>query len=417
MMNRMVLCLFFATIFFLSICPASAQQYITLGVPTSLKLIEGYEGHKAAQLAIEEINAKGGVKVGNEKRLLKIEALDIRDGEPGVPTSEALLGIEKLILDKKIYATVVGNFRSEALLAAMDIFSKYKIINIGTIAMTPKFQEKVLSNPEKYKYSFRNCLDSRYLAGYIQNMMKHVSSQFGYNKVFIATQDVLWASATGSMMEKWFKDNGWTVAGFDKYPVGATDFSAGLMKAKSAGVQVILPIFDMPTSGILVKQWKSMKIPALMAGFISPLMGTKAWKTFGEDIDGLMNVVFEIGYFPVKAYPPTVKFSEAYMKRWKEDIQSGHGAAPAYDTVYVLVNAIEKAGTLDPDKVVKALQETDMVGVVGRIKFDKGHQLIFGDDPKTAAVGAVFQWQKGTMAVVWPNSIASAKIVKPSWMK
>lgn len=417
MMNRMVLCLFFATVFFLSICPASAQQYITLGVPTSLKLIEGYEGHKAAQLAIEEINAKGGVKVGNEKRLLKIEALDIRDGEPGVPTSEALLGIEKLILDKKIYATVVGNFRSEALLAAMDIFSKYKIINIGTIAMTPKFQEKVLSNPEKYKYSYRNCLDSRYLAGYMQNMMKHVSSQFGYNKVFIATQDVLWASATGSMMEKWFKDNGWTVAGFDKYPVGATDFSAGLMKAKSAGVQVILPIFDMPTSGILVKQWKSMKIPALMAGFISPLMGTKAWKTFGEDIDGLMNVVFEIGYFPVKAYPPTVKFSEAYMKRWKEDIQSGHGAAPAYDTVYVLVNAIEKAGTLDPDKVVKALQETDMVGVVGRIKFDKGHQLIFGDDPKTAAVGAVFQWQKGAMAVVWPNSIASAKIVKPSWMK
>ena len=52
-----------------------AQQYITLGVPTSLKLIEGYEGHKAAQLAAEEINAKGGVKVGTEKKLLKIEAL------------------------------------------------------------------------------------------------------------------------------------------------------------------------------------------------------------------------------------------------------------------------------------------------------------------------------------------------------
>jgi branched-chain amino acid transport system substrate-binding protein len=416
-MKRMVLCLFFATVLILSVYPASAQQHILLGIPTSLKLIEGYEGNKAAELAVEEINAKGGVKIGAEKRLLKIEALDIRDGEPGVPTSEALLGIEKLILDKKIYATVVGNFRSEALLAAMDIYSKYKVINIGTIAMTPKFQEKVLSDKEKYKYSFRNCLDSRYLAGYMQNMMKHISSQFGYNKVFIATQDVLWATATGSMMEKWLKSNGWTVAGFEKYPVGASDFSAGLMKAKAAGVQVILPIFDMPTSGILVKQWKSMKIPALMAGFISPLMGTNAWKTFGEDIDGLMNVVFEIGYFPIKAYPPTVKFSEAYIKRWKEDIQSGHGAAPAYDTVYLLVNAIEKAGSLDPDKVVKALEATDMVGVVGRIKFDNGHQLIFGNDPKTAAVGAVFQWQKGKMAVVWPDSIASAKIVKPSWVK
>ncbi len=403
--------------FFLLGTISSAQQYITLGVPTSLKLIEGYEGRNAAQLAVEEINARGGVKVGNEKRLLRIEALDIRDGEPGVPVSEALLGIEKLILDKKIYATVVGNFRSEALLAAMDIYSKYKVINIGTIAMTPKFQEKVLSDKEKYKYSFRNCLDSRYLAGYMQSMMKHIGTQFGYNKVYIATQDVLWATATGGMMEKWFKDNGWTVTGFDKFPVGATDFSAGLLKARSAGVQVILPIFDMPTSGILVKQWKSMKVPALMAGFISPLMGTKAWKTFGEDIDGLMNVVFEIGYFPIKAWPPSVKFSEAYMKKFKEDIQSGHGAAPAYDTVYVLANAIEKAGTLDPAKVVEAIQNSDMTGVVGRIKFDNSHQLIFGEDPKAAAVGAVMQWQKGKMAVVWPQSIASDKIQKPAWMK
>jgi len=416
-MKRFIVFLFVVSALTFFTSSAMAQQYITLGVPTSLKLIEGYEGHKAAQLAVEEINAKGGVKVGTEKRLLKIEALDIRDGEPGVPVSEALLGIEKLILDKKIYAAVVGNFRSEALLAAMDIYSKYKVINIGTIAMTPKFQEKVLSDKEKYKYSFRNCLDSKYLAGYIQSMMRFINKEFGYNKVYIATQDVLWATATGSLMEKWFKENGWQVAGFDKYPVGATDFSAGLLKAKSAGVQVIMPVFDMPTSGILVKQWKSMKIPAFMAGFISPLMGSKAWKTFGKDIDGLMNVVFEIGYFPIKAHPPSVKFSEAYVKRWKEDIQSGHGAAPAYDTVYVLANAIEKAGTLDPDKVVKAIQETDMMGVVGRIKFDNGHQLIFGDNPKNAAVGAVMQWQNGKMAVVWPPSIASDKIVKPEWMK
>jgi len=411
---RLVLVCLFTILF---VVPSFAQQPITLGIPTSLKLIEGAEGNKAAILATEEINAKGGVQVGKEKRLLKTESLDIRDGEPGVPTSEALLGIEKLILDKKIYAAVVGNFRSEALLAAMDIYSKYKVINIGTIAMAPAFQQKVLGDKEKYKYSFRNCLDSVYLAGYIQSMMKFISKEFGYNKVFIATQDVLWAAGTGAMMEKWFKENGWTVAGFDKYPIGASDFSPGLLKAKSAGVQVILPIFDMPTSGILVKQWQSMKVPALMAGFISPLMGTKAWKTFGDEIDGLMNVVFEIGYFPIKAYPPTVKFSEAYLKRWKEDIQSGHGAAPAYDAVYVLADAIEKAGTIETDKVVKAIEETDMSGVVGKIRFNNGHQLIFGDNPKNAACGAVMQWQKGKMAVVWPESITDSKIQKPAWMK
>jgi len=416
-MKRMVLCLFFAAALIFSVYPASAQQHILLGIPTSLKLIEGYEGNKAAQLAVEEINAKGGVKVGNEKVLFKVEALDIRDGEPGVPTSEALLGIEKLILDKKIYAVVLGNFRSEALLAAMDIYSKYKIININSTAMTPLFQKKILNEPDKYKYSFRNCLDAPSLVGYISGLMKKINKDFGFNKVFIITQDVLWAAGTGALMEKWFKENGWTVLGFEKYPTGASDFSSGLMKAKSGGAQVILPIFDMPTSGILVKQWKSMKVPALMAGFISPLMGTKAWQTFEGKIEGAMNVIFEIGHIPLKTYSPSTKFYEGYKKRWKEELQSGHAVSPSYDAVYILANGIEKAGTLDVDKVVKAIEETDIAGAVGKIKFDKGHQLIFGNDPMNTALGTVFQWKKGKRVIVYPESVAEGKIDKPAQIK
>jgi len=398
-------------------CPTSGQQYITLGIPTSLNLLEGKEANLAARLAVEEINAKGGIKVGSEKRLFRVESLDIRDGEPGVPVSEALLGIEKLILDKKIYASMVGNFRSEALLAAMDIYSKYKIINIGTIAMVPKFEDLVAAEKEKYKYSFRVCLDSKFLAATIQGLMKYINKEFGYNKAFIATQDVLWAAGTGGLMEKWFKENGWSVVGFEKYPTGAGDFSAGLMKARSGAAQVILAIFDMPTSGTLLKQWKSMKIPALMTGFISPLIGTKAWETFGDDIEGSLNVVFELGHVPVKAYPPSTKFYDAYKKRYKEELQAGHGASVAYDAVYLLAEAVEKTGSLDPDKVAKTLEGSSMAGAVGRIRFSAGHQLQFTNDPKTGAVAPVFQWRKGQRVEIYPESIADGKIQKPAWMK
>jgi branched-chain amino acid transport system substrate-binding protein len=410
--------LFFCILFFGLINAARAADQILLGVPTSLKLIEGYESNRAAILAVEEINAKGGVFVGKEKRLFKVESLDIRDGEPGIPVSEALLGIEKLILDKKIYAALVGNFRSEALLAAMDIYSKYKVINIGSIPMSPKFQEKVLSNPEKYKYSFRVCLEATGLSKYMSGLMKLIGRDFGYNKVFIATQDVLWATATGSMMEKWYKDNGWTVLGFERYPTGASDFSSSLMKAKSGGAQLILVVFDMPTSGILVKQWKSMRVPALMAGYNGPLMGSKAWTTFGDEIEDSLNIIEDIGPIPVKAYPPATKFYDVYTKRWKESPQAGHGVGASYDAVYMLAAAIEKAGTLDPDKVSDAIAATDMAGgVVGRLRFDKGHQLIYGEDPTTGGLGVWFQWRKGERVIVYPESVADGKIDKPVWTK
>tara|TARA_B100000315_G_scaffold163187_1_gene151726 strand:- start:50752 stop:51024 length:273 start_codon:yes stop_codon:yes gene_type:complete len=79
---------------------AVAADPIVIGVPTSLGFSEGKESLKAVQMAVDEINAAGGVKVGTERRPFKIESIDLRDAAPGVPVSEALLGLEKIILEK-----------------------------------------------------------------------------------------------------------------------------------------------------------------------------------------------------------------------------------------------------------------------------------------------------------------------------
>ena len=79
---------------------AFAADPVVIGVPTSLGFLEGKESHKIVQMAVSEINAKGGVTVGGVKRQLEVAALDIRDAAPGVPVPEALLGLEKLILEK-----------------------------------------------------------------------------------------------------------------------------------------------------------------------------------------------------------------------------------------------------------------------------------------------------------------------------
>jgi branched-chain amino acid transport system substrate-binding protein len=394
---------------------------IVIGVPTALGSIEGRDGWMAIQMARDEINAKGGVQVGKTKHKIEVYSIDTREHEPGIPVQDALTATEKLILERKPHAIALGNFRSEVLLASMDLMSKYKLPYICSIAMTPLFQKKIVDEYDKYKYCFRNALNAPYLVMYLQGVMGFVKKEFNFSKAYIIVQDTLWAQGTGKGLEKWYKENGWEVASYDAYALGASDFSPSLIKVRAQKAQVIVPIFDMPQSGILLKQARAMQIPALLAGFISPVAPENAWQVFEKEVDGMVNLIFEIGPVPVKAVPKSVAFNENFGKKWGKDARinlSGHGPGPSYDSVYIFANAIERAKTVEPDALVSALEKTDLSGVIGRIKFGKDHQVIFGFDPKETALGCAFQWRKpGTRAVVFPEVVAESKIELPPYMK
>jgi len=230
---------------------------------------------------------------------------------------------------------------------------------------------------------------------------------------------VAWARGTaGAMEEKVYPKLGMEVVGHDQFPTGFSDFSSALMKAKAKGAGVIFACFDMPESGVLVKQWKSIRVPAMIAGFISPMAGEVAWKTFDGKIGGLMNAIFELGNIPSQKYTPAKNFYDNYKKAYGEAIQAGHAPAPSYESVYILKEAIERAGSLDPDAMVAEIEKTDRKGVMGRIRFDEGHQVIYGTDPAEAAVAVFFQWSDdGKRTIVYPPSIAEGDIVLPSWVK
>ena len=416
--------LFFAILVGLSqtaIAQLKPGDPVVIGVPTALGSIEGRDGWMAIQMAVEEINAKGGVSVGAAKHPLKAYSIDTREHEPGIPVHDALTAMEKLILERKPHAIALGNFRSEVLLSSMDLISKYKLPYVCSIAMTPLFQKKIVDEYDKYKYNFRNCLNAPYLVMYLQGVMGFIKKEFGFNKAYIIVQDTLWAQATGKGLEKWYKENGWEVGGFDAYALGASDFSSSLMKVRAQKAQVLVPIFDMPQSGILLKQARAMKVPALLAGFISPVAPENAWDVFEKEVEGMVNVQFEIGPVPVKAVPKSVAFNENFGKRWGKDARvklSGHGPGPSYDAVYTLVDAIERAKTVEPDAVVSALEKTDLSGVIGRIKFGKDHQVVYGFDPKETALGCAFQWKKpGVRVPVFPEVVAEGKIELPPYMK
>jgi len=421
---------FFATIVMLLaifvILPTSsalAVKPIVLGCPLSTAFLYGWDAERAITLAVEEINAAGGVNVAGKKRPFKVEVIDTRDLEPGVPVSEALLVVEKLILGKKADFIIGGPVRSEAAMAAMDLLSKYKKVSILTTGvLTPKYHRRVAKEYDKFKYCFRITGEAVWMVtGEIIPCLIDIGKRFGVDRLFIMIQDVAHARGGGGLIAKIMAKKGWHVIGKPEiYPTGTTDFSMGLIKAKREKAQVILIWMDMPETSILLKQWYDMKIPALPFGsIIAAAEQPGFWKaTEGKGEYCLANVV-NAGNAPSEATPWTMKFVKAYKKRWNIEPE-GYGTSTSYMAPYVLKDAIERAGSLKSDAVVKALEEIDMMGVYGRIRFDpkkKDHQVIPSVDPQKGAVGTIFQWQAGKRIVVFPKKISMGEIQLPPWMK
>jgi branched-chain amino acid transport system substrate-binding protein len=395
--------------------PQQKGQPIVIGAPLSTQYLYGWDAQRAMLLAVEEINAKGGVQVGNSRRPLRLEVLDTRDLEPGVPLSEALLVVEKLILEKKADVLVGGPVRSEAALAAMDLIAKYKKVSILTTgSLTPAYHRRVAENYGKYKYLFRISSEAGQLAKEAVDLFESLRQEHDFDQIFIMVQDVAHARAIADIVGKALGSKGWKVLGTEVYPTGALDYSTGLLKARDQKAQILFVWMDHPEIAILVKQWKELKIPALpIAGISSAVEQPGGWANTDGAVAYWVASPANAGNAPSNATPLTMKFYEAYKKRWLVEPE-GYGTSSSYTAIYVLADAIRRAGSLDSDRLVGALEKTNFVGVYGKIAFDpKSHQVIPSYNPKEGAVGTWFQWQDGKRVVIWPSTIAMGKIRIP----
>lgn len=410
--------------FWLGITSQAAEKPIVLGMPTSFFQPLCKSSKLAVEMAIEEINKQGGILVKEEgvKRPLKLVTADTRGGEPGTPVQSALMAVDKLIAEEKPDAIVVAPFRSEVMVATMDLIAKYKMVTLQTIAQTPKLIEIFKGDPEKYKYWFRATTNSVYVGTAAAKTMDLARVLFKHNKLFIIAQDTLWARAAADAAKGKLEGFGWQTVGYEPVAVGTNDFSAVLSKARSSGAQMLYVVGDMPTLPVCFKQWKSMKIPTMLFLDFAVVTSTKAWKSYGEDLDYVMVMPFPGGTgAPVKALPKSIEFHKKWQEKKYPDMDDPRVVSSAYDAIYILKDAIERAGFVpskDPDKFVGFLEATDLEGVSGRIRFDKSsHQQIFDGDPKETSVIVSYQWRAGKMVPIYPENVAEAKLELAPWVK
>ena len=415
-----VLILMVMGVFFVSAGQTVAAEPIVIGVPNARAIAEGDCLEKGMTLALEEINGQGGVNLGGTKRPFKLEIMDTRDCEPGVPVSEALLVVERLVQSKKADFIVGGPIRTEAYHAAMDLFSKYKIISIThSGAYSPATAQRIAGNYEKYRYCFR-------LTGHVgieimvelPELLKRLKEDFKFDTAYIMVADVEHCRKSGELVASLLPKWGWKVLGHKIYPGGTSDFSLGLLEAKSKGAQMLWVWNDFPDVAILMRQWADLRVQALPMGYARPTQDPDFWKmTDGKCAYALLTAL-NAGNVPNKLNPWSERYNEAWIKRWGKE-PAGYASSAAYMSLYVLKDAIERANTLETDAVITALEKTDIKGgVYGRIRFDpKSHDIIRKLDPEEGALGCWFQWQNGKRVHIFPTAGATGTLQMPPWIK
>jgi branched-chain amino acid transport system substrate-binding protein len=162
-------------------------------------------------------------------------------------------------------------------------------------------------------------------------------------------------------------------------------------------------------------QWKQQEVPIPMLGISSQATNSNFWADTNGATEG---VLYNAVSGPdVAVTPKTLPFVKAFKDKFGNF--PSYAGYTAYDEVYYLADAIKRAGSTDPDKLVDALEKTNFVGTIGTVQFTgkdtpTPHALKIG---KGAITGLMLQWQDGKQVNLWPADVANGKLKFPKFIK
>lgn len=391
-----------------SCCPPAAANEIKIGVIGPMSYIQGEHHWYGAQMARDEINAAGGIMVGDESYQIKLVQVDSNEI---VSPTDAATAMERAITVENV-DFVVGGFRSEGAIAMQEVAMDYGMIFLGCGASDNLLCERVADDYETYKYWFRiSPVNGTYLTTISFMLAGMVAQEIGAltypeaPKVAILAENMMWVEPLVAYAEFYFAaappdGMGLEVVGTWRPSQTATDVTAELTAIELAGANMIYTVVSGPLGVAYTSQWGELQIPAASVGinveaqkgdFLNVTGGYGAYET-------TLNT-----YARVEITDQTIPFYDSFVAKFGEiPIYT----AGTYEALYILKAAIESADTLDKDAVVTALEATDRTGTAGRIVFmgtdtTTPHDVTWGVGYVT---GLGVQWQDGELVCVWPNA-------------
>jgi branched-chain amino acid transport system substrate-binding protein len=390
----------------------SANQTAPTGEPIKIGIDYPFTGpsgttgqyaRRGADLAIERINAEGGI-LGRP-----VEAV-YTDDESKLDVGVA--NIEKLITVDKV-DVLVGGYHSSIALAQMDVVAKYGVPWVDPMSTADAIPAKVLANPGKYWMFFKTCPNTTQYGTMWENFIADAVSSGKFKPATlnygIIVEDSDYGRGVASAVNKEMKALGWTSVGDEVVPLDQIDFYTILNKFKSEKVSFVLSTLTASAPTVaLTKQFRETGIEAVY-GFV----GAKSnfIELAGNSSD---RVLYAIAIAMKTSLPESKKLIDAYNAQYgPQEYSTYFTAGLQWDGMMIMRQAIERAGSLDPRKVSDELMKTDWTGTMGRYVFGLNHESKPGPD---YIPGGIFQIQEGKDWQVWPFATAEKEFEVPPWI-
>jgi branched-chain amino acid transport system substrate-binding protein len=378
---------------------------IRIGVPTAMQLQVGRDTQDAIKLAIDDINAKGGV-LG--RKLEMVVADETENPETGISA------IKKLTADEKV-DVLVGGYTSGVTLAQLPHISAAKTIYLGVGAASPAITQKVKQDYDNYKYVFRvgpiNAANqARELTGFISNFVK---GELGITKIAIVGENAKWVQDLVPVLKKGATEAGADIRLTEFFDTQTADFSPLFSKVKDSGAQYLVVVLSHASSDTFAKQWYDARFPMPYGGIDVKSMDGDFCQRIGGKSVGEMAANFAVR---APLTPRTIPFFDEFKKATnRSPVYTAFGAN---DAIYIYADAVKRAGTTEADKVIKELEKTNYVGIPGVIQFDETHDVKPGTPTYKGPSFLLAQWRDGcTREVVYPKTQRTADFKFPSWIK
>ena len=352
-----MLCMLVAGAFALSGCGggASSQKVLKIGVvgPESGGAAQLGQGQrKAVQMAVDEINAK---KLAGDWKL----EVFFEDDE-GNPTKSAS-ATNKLIQQSQVHV-LIGAIHSSATLADMVVTARAGLPQLTAGSTGTSITE------QGNKWIFRTAVNDGFQAN---ALMKYAKDVLKIKKVATFTAADDYGQSGAKLLEAAAQREGLQLVAKPTYNNGDKDFKPQLLTIKDGGAEGIFMWGLYQDAALIGKQARQLGINAQLFG-ASGMAAQKLIELGGDAVQGL---ILTQTFLPDSPDAKVNEFVSKYKEKYKEN-PIPH-AAQAYDTVYILADAVKKANGVKPDALRDAIAKTSGLKLVtGSPKFnDKGDDI------------------------------------------